>query len=266
MSILNPQLSTHKTVAIIQARMSSSRLPGKVLKEAGGRPLLSRMVERVRRAQLVNETLVATTVDSSDDTIVQFCEAEKIAYFRGDLMDVLDRYYQAALAHHADIVVRLTGDCPLIDPDLVDETIRALLTQNADFACNRLPPPLTRTYPIGLDVEVCTFQALAHAWREAKEKHEREHVMPYLYEVPGRFKLVKIDYPQDYGHLRWTVDTPQDLEFVRAVYAKLDNRNDFTWLDVLQVVKSNPELEEINAGVAHKTMFDVDERHKKNGK
>jgi spore coat polysaccharide biosynthesis protein SpsF len=265
MTNLHSPLSNLKTVAVIQARMSSSRLPGKVLKEAGGRPLLSRMVERVQRAQLVNETVVATTVDPSDDVLAQFCETEKIEYTRGDLMDVLDRYYQAALAHNADIVVRLTGDCPFIDPDLVDETISALLLQNADFACNRLPPPLTRTYPIGLDVEVCTFQALSRAWHEAKEKHEREHVMPYLYEVPGRFKVVKIDYRENYGSLRWTVDTPQDLEFVRAVYEKLGNRNDFSWLDVLQLVQANPELAEINAGVAHKTMFDVDERNPKDG-
>ena len=259
-------LTTLKTVAIIQARMSSSRLPGKVLKEAGGRPLLSRMVERVRRAKLVNETVVATTVDPSDDVLAEFCQVENLPFYRGNLMDVLDRYYQTALAHQADIVVRLTGDCPFIDPDLVDETIQALLTQNADFACNRLPPPLTRTYPIGLDVEVCTFEALTRAWREAKEKHEREHVMPYLYEVPGRFKVLKVDYPIDYGDLRWTVDTPQDLEFVKAVYEKLDNRNDFTWLDVLKIVQASPEIQDINAGVAHKSMFDVDERNKKESK
>jgi spore coat polysaccharide biosynthesis protein SpsF len=250
-----------KTVAIIQARMSSSRLPGKVLKEAGGRPLLERMVERVNRSVRVDEALVATTTDPSDDAIVDFCAARKTPSFRGDLMDVLDRYYQAALSHQAEIVVRLTGDCPFIDPVLVDETIEALLRAGADFACNRLPPPMTRTYPIGLDVEVCTFKALETAWKNASEKHEREHVMPYLYEVPGRFKVVKIDYPSDYGKLRWTVDTAQDLEFVRAVYTALDNRNDFSWLDVLQLVQAHPEIAEINANVQHKTMFDVDKRN-----
>jgi spore coat polysaccharide biosynthesis protein SpsF len=241
--------------------MSSSRLPGKVLKEAGGRPLLERMVERVNRSVRVDETLVATTTDPSDDAIVDFCAAHKTPYFRGDLMDVLDRYYQAALSHQAEIVVRLTGDCPFIDPVLVDEIIEVLLREGADFACNRLPPPMTRTYPIGLDVEVCTFKALEIAWKNASEKHEREHVMPYLYEVPGRFKVVKIDYSSDYGKLRWTVDTAQDLEFVQAVYAALDNRNDFSWLDVLQLVQAHPEIAEINANVQHKTMFDVDKRN-----
>lgn len=250
-----------KTVAIIQARMSSSRLPGKVLKEAGGRTLLERMVERVHCSVRVDEVLVATTTDPTDDTIADFCALRQISCFRGNLMDVLDRYYQAALSCQADVVVRLTGDCPFVDPGLVDETIEALLHAEADFACNRLPPPFTRTYPIGLDVEVCTFKALEIAWKNATEKHEREHVLPYLYEVPERFKVVKIDYSSDYGALRWTVDTPQDLEFVRAVYVALGNRNDFSWLDVLRLVQTRPEIAVINENVQHKTMFDVDKRN-----
>lgn len=258
-----PRQAEQKIVAIIQARMSSSRLPGKVLKEAGGRALLERMVERVQKSKLVDETWVATTVDPSDDELAAFCGSHGLKYFRGNLMDVLDRYYQAALHAHADIIVRLTGDCPFIDADLIDKTISALLENQADFACNRLPPPLKRTYPIGLDVEVCTFAALERAWKEAKEKHEREHVMPYLYEQEGRFKVVKIDHSQDLGELRWTVDTPQDLEFVRAVYTALDDRNDFSWLELLKLVQEHPELAAINSGVQHKTMFDVDERNKK---
>ena len=222
---------------------------------------MERMVERVQKATRVDETMVATTVDPSDEPIQEFCVEQKIPYFRGNLLDVLDRYYCAALASQAEIIVRLTGDCPFIDAGLIDETIAALERESADFACNRLPPPLQRTYPIGLDVEVCTFKALECAWQNAKEKHEREHVMPYLYEVPGRFKVVKIDSPVDYGSLRWTVDTPQDLEFVRAVYAALHNRNDFTWMEVLHLVQAHPEISAINAGVQHKTMFDVDKRN-----
>ncbi|MRR31178.1 hypothetical protein EG834_12840, partial [bacterium] len=173
------------TVAIIQARMSSSRLPGKVLKEAGGRIVLERMVERVRQARTVERVVVATTVDPSDDEIAAFCQAHDIDFTRGSLQDVLDRYYMAAKQYEADIIVRLTGDCPLIDPVLIDEVVNALIEQRADFACNRLPPPFARTYPIGLDVEAVTFSALQRAWTEATEKHEREHVLPYLYEVPG---------------------------------------------------------------------------------
>lgn len=261
MTELSP--SKPKVVAIIQARMSSSRLPGKVLKIAGEHPLLERMVERVRKARLVDETWVATTIDPTDDELAEFCAAHQIPFFRGNLMDVLDRYYQAALQCRAGIVVRLTGDCPFIDPGLIDQTILALLENHADFSCNRLPPPMNRTYPIGLDVEVCTFAALERAWKEAKEKHEREHVLPYLYEQSGRFKVVQIDYSEDLGQLRWTVDTPPDLDFVRAVYDMLGNRNDFSWLEVFKLVREHPELAEINAGIHHKTMFDVDERNKK---
>lgn len=248
------------TVAIIQARMSSTRLPGKVLKEAAGRSLLDRMVERVRRASLVDKVVVATTVDPSDDQIEAFCKTLGVDVYRGSLPDVLDRYYRSAILFGADLVVRLTGDCPLIDPGLIDETIRALIDNHADFSCNRLPPPFSRTYPIGLDVEVCTFHALEIAWNEAVQKHEREHVLPYLYEVPGRFKVVQIDYREDLGKLRWTVDTPEDLTLLREVYARFDGHNDFSWLEVLKLFREHPELAEINAGVVHKSMFDTEKR------
>ena len=249
-----------KVVAIIQARMSSTRLPGKVLLDLGGRPALERMVERVRSAKKVDEVVIATTVDPSDEPVVQLCEKLQIPVFRGSLPDVLDRYYQAALQHHADIIVRLTGDCPLIDPLLVDQTIQALIDTRADFACNRLPPPLTRSYPIGLDVEVCTFTALKRAWQEAVEKHDREHVLPYLYEVPGRFKVVQLDHNEDLGSLRWTLDTPEDLQFLRAIVQRLGDHNDFTWLDVLEVVRREPQLMQINSSVKHKSMFDVEQK------
>jgi spore coat polysaccharide biosynthesis protein SpsF len=247
-----------EVVTIIQARMSSTRLPGKVLLNLGGRSGLSRMVERVKRAKLVNRVVVATTIDPSDDPIIELCQHEKIDVFRGSLPDVLDRYYQAAKLYNADIVVRLTGDCPLIDPELIDETIAALIEQKADFACNRLPPPFHRTYPIGLDVEVCTFTALEKAWHEATEKHDREHVLPYLYEVEGRFKVVQLNYKEDLGSLRWTLDTPEDLTLLREVVKRLGNRNDFTWLDVLKLFQEDPELASINQSVKHKSMFDVE--------
>ena len=222
--------------------------------------MLERMVERAARACTVDRVVVATTVDPSDDEIAQFCRAHGIEFTRGSLQDVLDRYYQAAKQYDADVIVRLTGDCPLVDPVLIDDVVRALDQNQADFACNRLPPPFTRTFPIGLDVEAVTFNALERAWREATQKYEREHVLPYLYEVPGRFKVVQLNYKEDLGKLRWTLDTPEDLEFLRAVYAKLDNRNDFTWLEVLHVVRDHPELQEINSGVGHKTMYETDKR------
>jgi spore coat polysaccharide biosynthesis protein SpsF len=249
-----------KTVAIIQARMSSTRLPGKVLKVVAGRTILDRMVERVQKAKHVDETVVATTIDSSDDAIASWCVEAGVVCYRGSLQDVLDRYYQAAVLHHADIIVRLTGDCPLIDPDLIDAVVDALIKEKADFACNRLPPPMTRTYPIGLDVEACTFTALQHAWNEAIEKHEREHVLPYLYAVPGRFKVVQLNHSTDLGKMRWTLDTPEDLKLLEQVYARFSGRNEFSWLDVLELFEKEPQLAEINNQVQHKSYLDFEKK------
>lgn len=246
-----------RVVAIIQARMSSTRLPGKVLLELEGRTVLERMIERVKRSKLVSETVVATTTNLSDDPIVTLCEQLRAPVFRGSLPDVLDRYYRCARQFDADIIVRLTGDCPLIDPVLIDEVIDDLVSQNADFSCNRLPPPFTRSYPIGLDVEACTFTALETAWLAATEKHDREHVMPYLYEVPGRFKVTQLQNDVDYGMMRWTLDTPEDLSLLREVIRRLGGRNDFTWKDVLELFLMDPDLAHINKSVEHKTMFDV---------
>jgi len=254
---------THpRTVAIIQARMGSSRLPGKVLKDLGGRPMLVWVVERARRARLVDAVVVATTVEPADDPIEALCQERGYACWRGHPYDVLDRYYQAARHYQAEIIVRLTADCPLLDPGLVDATVQALLDQGADFAANRLPPPWHRTYPIGLDTEVCTWEALERAWREAQAPHHREHVMPYLYEQPGRFRVVILDAEEDFGHLRWTVDTPEDLEVVRRLLDLLGKRDDFTWRDVLALWQAHPELAAINAGVSHHSYQDVDSRFK----
>ena len=249
-----------RVIAIIQARMSSTRLPGKVLQDLGGRPVLERMVERVKRAKKVTETVVATTTDPLDQPIVELCQRLGIPVFRGSLPDVLDRYYQCAVQYRADYVVRLTGDCPLIDPDLIDQVVRALLDNPVDFTCNRLPPPFRRTFPIGLDVEACTFEALKNAWKNATAKHDREHVMPYLYEVPGRFRIMQLQNDVDYGNLRWTLDTPEDLELLREVVNRLDGTNDFTWRDVLTLFLEDPELAKINGEVRHKSMYDVEKK------
>lgn len=262
-------------VAIIQARMASSRLPGKVLLDIAGEPMLVQVVERTRRAKTINQVVVATTGELADDAIAMLCGERNYAYTRGNLHDVLDRYYQTSLVFQADIVVRITADCPIIDPDVVDETVAALfgfqmpveLPQLSlesqikyDFAANRLPPPFHRTFPIGLDTEVCTFAALQQAWREADQPYQREHVMPYLYEVDGRFRVFQLNHEPDYGNLRWTVDTAQDLAVIRRVFEYFDRRNDFSWKDVLALYQTQPEIFSINADVTHKSMNDVDHR------
>ena len=261
--IKHPLKSSRKTLAIVQGRMASSRLPDKILKDINGKPMLAWVVDQARKAHLIDQVVVATTVDPSDDAVEFYCRENDIQCFRGSMHDVLDRFYQAARRYQADVVVRFTADCPLLDPQLVDQVLEEFFKTGADFAANRLPPPFTRTYPIGLDTEVATFAALEKAWKEADAKHDREHVMPYLYEVADRFKVVRVEYEKDFGWVRWTVDTPTDLELVRKLAIRIQDKPSFTWLDVLDIYLHVPGLAEINADVKHRTMFDVDERYKK---
>ncbi len=249
-----------RTIAIVQARMGSSRLPGKVLLDIAGEPMLVRVVERVRRAGSVDLVVVATTTGAEDNPLADLCLERGYPVYRGSLHDVLDRFYQAARAHLADVIVRITADCPLIDPHVIDDTVQAFLSSGADFAANRLPPPWQRTYPIGLDVEVCTFEALEKAWENADQAHEREHVMPFLYAQEGRFNVLLVDHEPDFGSLRWTVDTAEDLELVRQIYARFPGQDDFSWKEVLDLVLREPELSRINAQVRHKSVKEIDHR------
>ncbi|MDP1715439.1 MAG: glycosyltransferase family protein [Anaerolineales bacterium] len=274
-----------KIVAIIQGRMSSSRLPGKILADIAGQPMLQRVFIRTSRSATVTETIFATTTDSTDDPVAEYCDFSGIPFTRGSQFDVLDRYYQTALQAKADVVVRITADCPVIDPDLIDDVVKTLLGESGrfagnwesefDFVANRLPPPWNRTYPIGLDVEACTFKILNKAWKEANEPQHREHVMPYFYEgvklitdnrslktgtSPRGFKVALLHHTTDFGDYRWTVDTPEDLEFLRQVYARFYGRDDFTWKEMLDLVHDEPKLMEINASVKHKTLKDIDKR------
>ena len=250
-----------RTIAIIQARMSSSRLPGKVLLDLGGQPALAWVIQRARRARLLSGVLVATTTDPADDPIAELCAQLGTPCFRGHPFDVLDRYYQTARSAEAEAIIRITADCPLVDPAQIDELIAAFFEQGVDFACNRLPPPWHRTYPIGLDLEMCSFAGLERAWREATLKHEREHVLPYFYDEPGRFKVLQLNAEADYGHLRWTLDTPADLEVLRVIFEHFRARPDFGWRDVLAFWQANPHIAERNAAIQHKTMTDVDDRY-----
>lgn len=248
------------TVAIIQARMSSSRLPGKVLLDLAGQPMLVRVVERVRRAKTVDDVIVATTTDPADDPIENCCRERGYACYRGSMFDVLDRFYGAARQMGADIIVRVTADCPVIDPDVIDHTVNAFHSAGADFAANRLPPPGKRTWPIGLDTEVCSFAALERAWEEAQLPYEREHVMPYFYDVDGRFKVIVTDHDPDYGSQRWTVDTAEDLRLLSEIFSRFGGQDTFSWLDVLHLIEKEPALAQINAGVRHKIGTEVDAR------
>jgi spore coat polysaccharide biosynthesis protein SpsF len=249
-----------KTVAIIQARLGSSRLPGKVLLPIGGEPMLARVNKRVGRALLIDEIMVATTNDPSDQPILDFCKEAGINCYQGDAFDVLDRYYQAARLAEADVIVRVTADCPMIDPDEIDSVIQRFFDSGADFAANRLPPPYKRTSPIGMDTEVCSFAALERAWHEADQAYQREHVMPYLYDQEGRFKVVVVDRQPDLGHLRFTVDTPADLQQANEIYAAFGNRDDFTLAELLAENEKNPQWQQEVAQVQHKNLYETDKR------
>ena len=249
------------TACIVQARMGSSRLPGKVLQElTPGETILGRVVQRLRRAETIDHLIIATTREVADDAIADACRHLGVACVRGDEFDVLDRYAEAiATVPDADVVVRVTADCPYVDPEVIDELVTTLSEQHLDFVANRLPPPYRRTYPIGLDVEVCTRAALETAWRDAAEPHHREHVMPYLYDEGAGFRIQVIDLPQDLSMHRWTVDTPEDLVVARRI-AEVVGPEPFGWRKVLAVTLADPSIESANAGQVQKSVSDVDER------
>jgi spore coat polysaccharide biosynthesis protein SpsF len=237
-----------RVVAIIQARMGSTRLPGKVMKDIGGETMLARVVWRARRAKLLDEVVVATTNKSADAPIVSECTKLGVPIFRGDEQDVLDRYYRSAQANRAEAVVRITSDCPLTDPEVIDDVVRAFLKAKPDYASNTL----NHTYPRGLDIEVMTMASLERAWQESNKPYHRSHVTPYIYQNPDLFRLLSIKAEEDYSGHRWTVDTHEDLSFVRSVYGRFDNQDSFGWQDVLRVLDRESELMELNRGVRQK--------------
>ncbi len=234
-------------VAIIQARLGGTRLPGKVLATIGEHPMLWHVVDRVRRVPLIDAVVVATSTAPTDDAIAAFCQQQGIACFRGSELDVLDRFYHAAKHCGADVIVRVTADCPFIDPAVVERMVRVYLGDRVDYVTNSL----RYTYPDGLDTEVFSFAVLETAWRDASLPAEREHVTPYL-RTSGRFRVSNVEREVDGTStpFRWTVDEPSDLEFVRAVYARLrDRQATFGMQDVLQLLDREPQLAQINHAV-----------------
>lgn len=237
-------------VAIVQARMGSTRLPGKVLMDLAGRSVLERVLRRLRRSSRLSEILVATTISGRDELIVRECERLHTPCFRGSEPDVLDRYYRAALVAKADAVVRITSDCPLIDAEVVDETVAKLLAERADYVNNCSP----RTFPRGLDTEAFTVAALSQAWEEAYEPHEREHVTPYLYAHPDIFRLSFFAGVTDYSQYRWTLDTIEDFELLNAIYSHFEGDDRFSWREVIQLMEREPKLSSLNSHILQKPL------------
>jgi len=238
------------TVAIIQARMGSTRLPGKVFEVFAGQTALAHCVGRVQACPAIDEVIVATTIDPRDDVIVEACEARGWRWSRGSEDDVLDRYYQAAVAAGADTVVRITSDCPLLDPAVVGELIARFRAAGADYASTSWP---RATFPLGISAEVMTFAALATAWREDADPAWREHVTPFLYRHPERFRIVGLGTDADVAFHRWTLDTPEDATLLRLIFDHLDPAA-LGWRDVLAVVEAHPGWATINQAIVQKTV------------
>ncbi len=241
-----------KVVAVIQARMGSTRLPGKVLMKLGGEPMLVRVVKRTARAEVIDQIVVAVPDSDENDVLVGQCEDMGVACYRGAEDDVLNRYYRASQEYEADVVVRVTSDCPLIEPEIINRVVVCLREdfEQLDYVSSFIP---RRTFPQGLDAEAMKFSALEKAWLEDKNPAWREHVTEYILRNPLLFALQGVINDHDLSKMRWTVDTPEDLLFVRKIYDYFGQDN-FSWYDVLDLLKEHPEWLEINRHVQQKTV------------
>ena len=239
-----------KIVAIVQARTGSTRLPGKVLLNLMGEPMLVHEMARIGRSERITSTMVATTDLPADDRIVDLCKTQGWQYCRGSEQDVLDRYYQCARKTGADAVVRLTSDCPLIEPAVIDRVIEKFLqdSPHLDYVSNVFPP---RTFPRGLDTEVFSFAALEKSWKEDKNPLLREHVTQYIVQNPEKFRTAGITNSHDLSDFRWTVDTKEDFRLVTEIYSYFGH-NRFTLNDVLSLIEERPELRLINQDIHQK--------------
>lgn len=234
-----------RTVAIIQARMGSERLPGKVLLDIAGQSMLERVVRRVQRCETIDEAIVATSLNPADDAIVSEVDRLGVGVERGSELDVLDRFHRVAELHSARVYVRVCADSPFMDPAVCDLVVTRFTeaTPDVDYASNKIRP----SFPLGLDVEAFSRAALDRTWRSARQDYERSHVTVYMYQHPAEFRLLSVEDHADRHSWRWTVDTPDDLRFAREVFARLGGSNDFNWRDVVRLIEDEPSLAAINA-------------------
>ncbi len=233
-----------RVVAIIQARMGSSRLPGKVLAEIDGQPLLGILISRVKSSKFLDQIVIATTTEKADDILCDWLINEGVEYFRGSERDVLDRFWQCAKLYRADIIVRITADDPLKDSEIIDKALGMLKrSESVDYVSNTLKP----TYPEGLDVEVFRFSALKKANAEATLASEREHVTPYIWKNRAKFKSLNFEMTPNLSDWRWTVDKSEDLEFVRSLLRLVGNDMSTGYQDLIETVNKNPLLRDINS-------------------
>lgn len=240
-----------KIVVIVQARQGSTRLPGKVMLPVLNKPLLGYLIDRVKGSKLIHEVIVATTELENDDSIVLFCEQMHIPCFRGSVADVLGRYLAAAQMASADVIVRITGDCPLACPEVIDKVVSRYLSHYplVDYVANTVK----RTYPRGLDVEVFSYACLKTAAEKSKLASEREHVTPYIYHHPDIFNIESVVDSADHSHFRWTVDTPEDFQLISKLISTLYPQKPlFTFEDLLHLLQRHPEWQHINSQIQQK--------------
>ena len=236
-----------KIAAIVQARMSSSRLPQKVLMDLQGKPVIEQVCHQLSYSKLLNEIILATSSDSSDDPLIEWAKSKQIKYFRGDLNNVLKRFYDTAKYFNIEVIVRITADCPLIDPEIVDNVIEQYLNGNHDYFSNTNPP----TFPDGLDTEVFSFTSLEKAFHQAELLSEIEHVTPFIRNHAEIFKIGNYSSPINDERLRWTLDNEEDYKFISTVYKNLFDKNTYiAWRDVLKFLDANKEVIGINQHIA----------------
>lgn len=242
-----------KIIAIIQARMGSTRLPGKVLINIQGKTILNHVIDRVKQSKYIDEIIIATTNANQDDLIVNEALKNNCKYFRGSEKNVLERYYQAATLNNGDIIVRITSDCPLIDPKIIDEMLRFYINNSYDVVTNASADLTKRTYPRGLDVEIFSYRLLKEAYEKADKDYQLEHVTPYIYENNNNtfYYMNNVDYSK----YRWTLDTKEDLLLIEEIYARLYiNEHDFYLDNIIEIMEKNPYLLLINNEIIQKNV------------
>lgn len=246
--------------AIIQARCGSTRFPNKIFADIDGKPLLYHVVNRLKFSELINDIIIATTVNPKDDVIEKWCDDEQVYCFRGSENDVLNRYFCAAISYPSDIIVRVTADDPFKEPAVIDLVIRKLIEEQLDLVTNNFPP----SYPEGLDCEAFTFAALKQMEEASYDEFEREHVTQYIYHNTAKFRIGNIMCPRQLSSYRWTIDTLEDLQMVNAIYSqRKDKTNGILLMDeILKILDQHPEIVNMNKGIKRSTMYQTYEESK----
>lgn len=248
-------MNNQNITVIIQARTGSTRLPNKIFKPLAGKPVLWHVYNRVKQSKLISQIVIATTELQEDDAVENFCNENKISFYRGSSDNVLSRYFFAAKRYKAETIIRITADCPVIDPVVLDNIIETFSDENKNDKLDYMSNSIVRTFPRGLDAEIFSMAALEKTFNEATLKYEFEHVTPYIYKHPELFKIKNFESYKDYSQYRWTVDTKEDYELLRNIYDALYYQKEIFLLeDILKLLEEHPELTEINRAIEQKKL------------